>query len=83
MTPAVTGSAPPGEAQSPFAWKTIAWISALLAICYAPVLYKLVSQWYNDEDMGHGFFVPVIAAIRNWGSHHLGEISAVEMVAAE
>src|SRR5476649_2459037 len=28
-------------------------------------------------------FVPVIAAIRNWGSRHLGEANAVEMVAAE
>jgi DNA-binding HxlR family transcriptional regulator len=28
-------------------------------------------------------FVPVIAAIRNWGSRHLGEANGVEMVAAE
>ncbi len=28
-------------------------------------------------------FVPVIAAIRNWGSRHLGEANTVEMVAAE
>ena len=28
-------------------------------------------------------FVPVIAAIRNWGTRHLGEASDVEMVAAE
>src|SRR3979409_271784 len=28
-------------------------------------------------------FVPVIAAIRNWGARHLAEPSAVEMVAAE
>jgi DNA-binding HxlR family transcriptional regulator len=28
-------------------------------------------------------FVPVIAAIRNWGSRHLGEANVAEMVAAE
>jgi DNA-binding HxlR family transcriptional regulator len=28
-------------------------------------------------------FVPVIAAIRNWGSRHLGEANMAEMVAAE
>ena len=28
-------------------------------------------------------FVPVIAAIRNWGSRHLGEANVVDMVAAE
>jgi exosortase len=45
---------------------TIAWVSALLLICYFPVLVRLVSQWANDEDMGHGFFVPVIAAYIAW-----------------
>jgi DNA-binding HxlR family transcriptional regulator len=28
-------------------------------------------------------FVPVIAAIRNWGARHLGQADTVEMVAAE
>jgi DNA-binding HxlR family transcriptional regulator len=28
-------------------------------------------------------FVPVISAIRDWGSRHLGQAAAVEMVAAE
>jgi exosortase len=38
----------------------------LLAVCYAPVLYRLVNQWYTDEDMGHGFFVPVVAGYIAW-----------------
>jgi exosortase len=41
-------------------------VSVLLAICYAPVLYRLAAQWYNDDDMGHGFFVPVIAGYIAW-----------------
>ena len=30
------------------------------------MLARLVQQWNNDEDMGHGFFVPVIAAYIAW-----------------
>ena len=37
------------------------WFFSLLVLCYAPVLWRLVNQWNNDDDMGHGFFVPVIA----------------------
>lgn len=47
-------------------WAALAWFAVLLVICYAPVLTRLVQQWSNDEDMGHGFFVPVIAAYIAW-----------------
>lgn len=47
-------------------WLTLAWFLGLLVLCYAPVLTRLVQQWNNDEDMGHGFFVPVIAAYIAW-----------------
>ncbi len=47
-------------------WLAVAWFSALLIICYFPVLAQLVHKWYYDEDMGHGFFVPVIAAYIAW-----------------
>src|SRR5438445_10758637 len=53
-----------GEARFP--WKQMLWFGALLVICYAPVLYRLGLQWKNDEDMGHGFFVPVIAGFIIW-----------------
>ena len=66
MTPAQTGPDSAPRTPSPFSWVTIAWVSVLLAACYAPVLYSLVSQWYNDDDMGHGFFVPVIAGYIAW-----------------
>jgi exosortase len=42
------------------------WFGALLALCYWPVLTRLVSQWNSDEDMGHGFFVPILAAYIAW-----------------
>src|ERR1700716_2077549 len=49
-------------------WISMVWFFALLVLCYAPVLWRLVNQWNNDEDMGHGFFVPVIAAYIAWQS---------------
>ncbi len=50
----------------PLPWTKIAWFGALILICYAPVLYALVVQWATDDDMGHGFFVPVIAGMIVW-----------------
>jgi exosortase len=47
-------------------WKQLLWFGGLLAICYAPVLYRLVQQWISDEDMGHGFFVPIISGYIIW-----------------
>lgn len=66
MTPALTGSPRASESSAAFSWTTIAWVSALIAACYAPILLALVRQWNNDPDMGHGFFVPVIAAYIAW-----------------
>jgi exosortase len=45
---------------------TISWVSVLLVAAYAPVLYSLARQWYDDPDMGHGFFVPAIAGYIVW-----------------
>ena len=49
-------------------WMSLAWFGALLALCYWPVIVSLVSQWNTDEDMGHGFFVPILAAYIAWRS---------------
>ena len=58
---------PQSRAESPlFGIEGIVWISGLLILCYAPILYRLVNQWYTDEDMGHGFFVPAIAGYIAW-----------------
>ena len=47
-------------------WSSLLWFGALLGLCYWPVLVRLIAQWNNDEDMGHGFFVPVLAAYIAW-----------------
>src|SRR5437588_9454193 len=47
-------------------WPAVAWFAALLAICYAPVLYRMGVQWATDENMGHGFFVPIVAGYIVW-----------------
>ena len=66
MTPALTGSARSPGSTGDFSWATIGWVAALLAICYGPILVSLVQLWNNDADMGHGFFVPVIAGYIAW-----------------
>jgi exosortase len=42
------------------------WFGVLLLIAYFPVLRHLVRQCYNDPDMGHAFFVPVVAVFIIW-----------------
>jgi exosortase len=47
-------------------WVEIGWFAVLLIAAFGPALWGLVNQWYNDEDMGHGFFVPVVAGYIAW-----------------
>jgi len=56
-------------------WPAIAWFGALLVAGYLPVLIFLVSTW-SGEDMGHGYFVPVVAGYIIWQSRH--ELGAIE-----
>ena len=47
-------------------WQPIVWFGLLLILCYWPILYRMVAQWATDEDMGHGFFVPLVAGFIVW-----------------
>jgi exosortase len=66
MTPTLAASPTLKRTSAPFAWVTITWVSLLLGVCYAPILIGLVRQWNDDPDMGHGFFVPLIAGAIAW-----------------
>ena len=62
---ALTAAAPQRK-QSVFNWTAVGWFGVLLVVCYAPILAALVKNWNDDADMGHGFFVPIIAAYIAW-----------------
>jgi exosortase len=44
----------------------IVWFLALLIVLFLPVLIPMVTEWLNDESMGHALFVPVIAGYIVW-----------------
>ncbi len=45
----------------------IAALAALaLLVCYASTLRGMFNQWWNDEDMSHGFAVPLVIAWIVW-----------------
>jgi len=50
----------------PVPWAGLAWFGALLIAAYFPVLRHLVEQWSTDEDVSHGFFVPLVAGFIVW-----------------
>jgi exosortase len=47
-------------------WTAIAWFALLVGACYASTIRSLVAQWSTDEDVGHGFFVPLVALYIVW-----------------
>jgi exosortase len=63
----VTGEQPiPAAAVRPVPWVAIGWFATLIVVAYFPVLRFLVTIWATDEDMGHGFFVPLVAGYIVW-----------------
>src|SRR5258708_2658152 len=47
-------------------WSAVAWFGILLIAVYFPILSRLVAQWSSDDDVSHGFFVPVVAGYIAW-----------------
>lgn len=47
-------------------WFLIAWFLGLLIVLFFPVLKVMVKEWASNEDMGHAFFVPVVAGYIIW-----------------
>jgi len=46
-------------------WRT-AVLLGLIGWLYAPILARLLQQWWNDPNFSHGFFVPVFAGFVAW-----------------
>lgn len=63
---ALQNSSRAGSGAASFSRRGILWFAALLVLCYAPVLARLVRQWLDDPDMGHGLFVPFVAGYIAW-----------------
>ena len=59
--PAGAGSTP-----LPVHWVRVSWVLGLLILAYLPILIRMATQWTNDDDMSHGFFVPAIAGYIAW-----------------
>jgi exosortase len=57
---------PPVVQARPVPWVGCAWFTVLLIVAYYPILQHLVEQWSTDEDVGHGFFVPLVALFIAW-----------------
>ncbi len=61
---------PPPKASFTDELKSIGWQGFLLigivTALYAPILVRLVAQWYNDADYSHGFLVPLLSAYLIW-----------------
>lgn len=64
-TQTLTANAPPVAARR-VPWSIIAWFAVLLIGANYSILHRLVLQWLNDPDMGHGFFVPLVAMFIAW-----------------
>jgi exosortase len=63
--PAAIGASEANQAAR-LPWLLIAWIGLLLAALYYPAISQMVRDWYTDDNMGHGFFVPVVSAWLIW-----------------
>ena len=59
-------------------WLALAWLGAALILVYLPVLRLLVGQWNEDEDMGYGFFVPLVAGYMIWEKR--SQLAGIEWV---
>jgi len=44
----------------------IAWFLTLVILLFLPVLKPMVTEWMIDENMGHAFFVPLVAGYIVW-----------------
>lgn len=56
----------------------LALCATALAVCYAPALRGMFDQWSTDEDMSHGFAVPLVIAWIVWRERERWDKLALE-----
>jgi exosortase len=69
LSSATAGEAPVPAAVQPkleLPVPAILFYLALVVVLFLPVLSPLVTQWFNDENMGYAFFVPLVAGYVIW-----------------
>ena len=49
-----------------FAYTKLVVFAVLILLCYAPAILSMAHDWATNEDMGHGFFAPVVAGYLLW-----------------
>lgn len=47
-------------------WAPGLFLALLVGVCYWPVIGNIVHQWQSDDNMAHGWFVPVIVGYIVW-----------------
>jgi len=52
--------------KAPFVSTKVLVLGVLIFLCYAPAIWSLGGDWMSNEDMGHGFFVPIVAGYLVW-----------------
>lgn len=73
--PNISAAEPAGPSGQPvpepvIPWLQIAWFTALFCALFAAVLWTMAYEWYDDESMSHGFFVPFIAGYIAYEDRH-------------
>lgn len=63
MTPTVQ---PEVRARSTTGYTGLWLFGLLVLVCYAPAIKSLVVDWMTDDNMGHGFFVPLVVGYIVW-----------------
>ena len=53
-------------AKTEFAYAKAVFFGLLILLCYASEVRSLFVQWMVNDDMGHGFFVPIVAGYIIW-----------------
>jgi len=54
------------QAKAPVSYWRVGLVAALILLCYAPALRSMATDWMTNDDMGHGFFVPIVAGYIVW-----------------